>query len=137
MRQNLNGRVEQRDATDPLRMRARELEQQPAAERMPDPVRLDDSECVDGLDEIRDMRLERPRRFVSRAAVPAQIGRHHVKATRPPFRCEPAIALAMSGHAVQAYERRSGPVAPLVHVKLHGATRTLRRFRTAGSTSCP
>ena len=137
MRENLNGRIEQDEAADPLGPGARELEQEPAAERVPDPVGLLDPERIDGVDQIGDMRLEVPWRFVPGAAVPAQIRRDDPEARRPALEREPPLALAVRRHAVQAEKRWTGRITPLVRMQDHAATRTLRRCRTAGSTSGP
>jgi hypothetical protein len=71
VREDVEGGVEQRGAPDPLGMARGELEDEPAAERVPDPVGLLQPERVDGLDEVGDVCLERPRRVPTGAAVPA------------------------------------------------------------------
>ena len=100
-------------------MRGGELEHEPAAERVPDPVRLADAERVGGLDEVGDVRRIRPRRLPVRASVAAQVGGDDVETLRPVLLGEPPVALAVSGDAVQADERRCAGIAPLVHVQLH------------------
>ncbi len=50
--------------------------------------------------------------------MPAQVGREHVVAIGEPSG-EMLEAPAVRGHAVQADERRSAAVAPLVHVQRH------------------
>ena len=52
-------------------------------------------------------------------AVAAQVGSDDVETLRPVLLREPQEALAVTGHAVQADERRRAGIAPLVHVQLH------------------
>ena len=108
VRQQLDGRVEQNGAADPLRLARGELEDEPAAERVPDPVGLLDPERVDRLDQVVDVGCERPRRVVPRASVPAEIGRDDVEPRRPALLGEPLVALAVRGRR-RARRRRAEP----------------------------
>ena len=119
VRQHLNRRVEQNGAANPLRVRCRELEDQPASERVADPVGLVDSECVERLDQVGHVGGERPGRVVARASVSAQIGCDDAEVLGPALLREPPEPLAVPGDAVQADERRRVGVPPGMHVQLH------------------
>jgi hypothetical protein len=98
-------------------MPGRELEHEAAAEGVADPVGSVDPERVERLDEVGDVGRECPGRLEARAPVSAQIRRDYVEISAPAFRCEAAEPLAMPGDAVDADERRSARVAPLVNVE--------------------
>ena len=115
----MDRRIEQHRAANTRRMGGRELQHEPAAERGADPVGLADPQRVGGVDEIGDVRRVRPRRFPVRASVAAQVRRDDVETLRPMLLRQPAVALAVSGDAVQADERRRSGIAPLVHTQLH------------------
>ena len=119
MRQHVDRRIEQHRAADKLRVRGLELEHEAPAEGVADPVGLADPERVRRLDEVGDVRLERPGWLPRRAAVPAQVGRDDAELHGPALLCEPAEPLAVAGDAVQADERRRVRVAPLVRVQSH------------------
>ena len=113
VRQDLDRRIEQDGPPDTLGVQSGELEDEPAAEGVANPVHRAE---VEGLDQIGDVLGERPRRLPPRAAVAAQVGREHAKAGAPALLREPAEALAVPGHAVQADDGRCRRVAPIVHV---------------------
>jgi hypothetical protein len=77
VRQHVDRGIEEHDAADQLGVARGELEDQPAAERVTDPV--DGAEVAERLDEVGDVLLERPRRLPAGAAVAAQVGREHVE----------------------------------------------------------
>ena len=118
--QRLDRRVEQHGAAHALRMRRRKLEHEPAAPRVADPVRPLHPERRGRLDEVAEVRRDRPRRLPARAAVTAQVRRDHA-ATGPALLREAAEALAVAGHAVQADDRRGSGIAPFVNVQQHRA----------------
>ena len=119
VREDLDRGVEQHSPAHALRMGRGELEHEAAAERMPDPVGLADSQGVGGLDEVGDVRRIRPGRLPARAAVAAQVGSDDVETLRPVLLREPPEALAVTGDAVQADERRRAGIAPFVRVQFH------------------
>ena len=116
-RQHVQCRVEQHRAVHELGMRGRELDDQPPAERVTDPVAR--AEPAERLDEVGDMRVERPRRVPPGPAVPAQVGCENVQVRGPPLLRELLEPLAVRGDAVQAHDGRRRHVAPLVGMQVH------------------
>ena len=86
-------------------MRGRELEDEPAAERVADPVGGGDAACVERLDEVCDVGRKGPRRLPARAPVAAQVGREHVEA---PCQRSSASGLKRSPCPVTPWMQTSG-----------------------------
>src|SRR5204863_9538139 len=122
VRQHVHGGVEEDGAADALRSSSRELEHEPTAERVADPVRLVDPEGPERLEEVVHVRRERPRRLPARAAVAAQVRCDDAEVLCPPLLRELSEPLTVGGDAVQADDRRRRRVTPLVHVPHHAAT---------------
>ena len=118
MREDLDRGVEQDGAAHALRVRAASSRTRRPPNECPTQSGPLDPERVGRLDEVGDVRRERPRRLPARAPVAAQVGRDDAEARRPALLREPPEALAVPGDAVQADERRRGGIAPLVHVQL-------------------
>jgi small GTP-binding protein len=107
-----------------------ELEDEPSAERMADPV--DRPELAERLDEVGDVRLERPRRLPPGSPVATEIGSEHVEMRRPALLGELPKPFAVRGDPVQADDVRRRGIAPFERVQPHDATvrpRTARRLR--------
>ena len=122
VREDVERRIEQHRSVDPLRMAGGELEDEPAAERVADPVRPPEAEGVDGLDDVGDVCLECPGRLPAGPSVPAQVWRDDVEARGPTLLGQLLETLAVRGDAVQADDRGGVRISPLVHVQAHGAT---------------
>ena len=86
---------------------------------MAHPVRLRETQAVDRLDQVGDVRLERPRRLPARVPVTAQIDGDDMEALGPPLIGELRPAAAVSCDTVHAHDRRCLRVTPLVHVQAH------------------
>src|SRR5262245_60702470 len=119
VRQELDGGIEQHRAFDVVRVERRELEHEPPAERVTDPVRATDAGAVERLEQVVDVRVDRPRRLPLRRAVATQVGGEHVEAAGEPLFGELAVAAAVRADAVDADDRRRVGVAPLVQLQQH------------------
>ena len=116
--QELDRGIQQGGPSHEMGIRGSELEHQPPAERVPDPVCSGDSERRRRLGEVLDVRRERPGRLPAGAAVPAEVERQD--ATRAPTLLRQSLIHArVAGHAVQAHERLTPRVAPFVDVQQH------------------
>ena len=113
-------RVEQDGALDAIGRTRGQLDDEPAAEAVPQPDGPPDAERVGRLDEVGDVLRDAPRRQEGRAAVPAQVDAHHAVPGQAPGEIgEPA---AVARDSMQAHDRLPGRVAPLGDVQLHAST---------------
>jgi hypothetical protein len=109
MRQKLNCRIQQGGLSHQLGLCGGELEYQPPAERVTDPVCRRQSECRRRLGEIRDVSREGPRWLPAGAAVPAEI--EGQDATRPPtLLCKLLVHTRISGEGRRAVHRADRPI---------------------------
>src|SRR5213080_3520329 len=95
VREDLDRGIEQRCALDALWVEHGELEDQPAAERVPDERRTAHAGRVECLEHVVRVRRDRPGRIPIRESVPAQIWCEHAKSARQPFLRQPAEASSM------------------------------------------
>ena len=100
-------------------MPGRELEQEPPAEGVADPVRLGEIETVDRLNQIGHVRRERPRWIPARVPVTPQVDGDDMEALGPPLLGELRPTAEVSCNSVHAHDRRGVRVTPLVHVQAH------------------
>src|SRR5437868_8641146 len=129
VREDLDRRVEQRDACEPIRIEHGELEDQPTAERMPDERRSADAGGVERLEDVVGMCRDRPRRLPAGEAVAAEVRREHPEAFRQPILRETPEAAPVGVDAVDADDRLRAGIAPLVEVQLHHAGYCMRCSR--------
>ena len=80
VRQELDGRVEQRGALDAFGCQCRELEDEPAAVGVPDPARASHARGVERLEDVVHVRGDRPGRLPLGIAVRAEVRGEHPEA---------------------------------------------------------
>ena len=108
-----NRRVEEHKALDEARMPRRNLEREPAAERVPDPDRgLGSHTGHEQLDVLGDA----PRRLVRRRSVAEQIRRQHAVPSEPPLHELLGVA-PVSCDAVEIDDPRRLRIAPRLDVE--------------------
>ena len=73
VREELDRGIEERRSLDALGLPGSELEDEPPAEAVPDPGGLRHAGRLDRLDDVREVRRDRPRRLPAGAAVAAQV----------------------------------------------------------------
>ena len=119
VRQHLDRRIEQRGPLDAIRRQRRELEHEPPAEGVSDPLRALKAFVVERLEQVVDVRRNRPRWIPLRAAVAAKVRGKHAEPLGQPLLGEPPEATAVCVDAVHADDRRRAGVAPFVQLQQH------------------
>ena len=120
VREDLDRRVEQHRARNPLGRGRAQLEHETPPEAVPQPgCRLLHARGIHGLEHVGEVGRNVPRRLVAGAAVAAQIRREHAEPAREPFLGKAPEPPPVGRDTVQADERRSVRVSPLVHVEPH------------------
>ena len=119
VRQQLDGRIEQCAAFEPVRFEYRQLEDQPGAVRVADERGVFDTGGFDRLQHVGYMRADRPRWLPRRGAVASQIGCEDAEARGEAFVRKSAESPAEAADAVQCDNRGRHGVAPLVQLEEH------------------
>ena len=116
LERKLNRRIEEHHLSDPVGVPGRKLHDQPPAERMPDPIRLCEIERVESLQQVADVRFDRPGRVPGRSTVAAKIDGEHPKPVRPPLFGELLEPPTMTGSTMDADNRWPVCLSPLEYV---------------------
>src|SRR5262249_9248290 len=117
VRKELNRRVEQHGAPDAAGVQGRELEHQSASEGVSDPVGVADAGVVEGLEQVVQVRRDRPRGLPVGSSVAAQVRGEHAETAREAFLTELPESATVRVEAVHAHDGRRAWIAPLVQCK--------------------
>src|SRR5439155_5762393 len=104
---------------DPVGVQNRELEDQSAAEGVPDERGAPNTRGVERLEHVVSMGGEGPGRLPVGEAVASKVRRENAEPLREALLREAPEAAPMGVDAVQANDRRRARISPLVQMKLH------------------